>query len=232
MQLNFLWKELQGYTAVMSGLKSATSILAASNVVLLQFERPADQSVTVQNKRAAFGQGYYDKYAGKTAAAPSAPVTPSTPAAPATGYKVGDIVQFTDGAVYSSANASLPAHSRPASRCKVTQVYNGKHPYHLISEDGKGVHGWVDAMDVKPLGASQPAAFAPYSVRVTGNPLTIRKGPGTSYGSAGSISPSFGSHLIPHGDYLQKYLKKDQQANEFVQQAKINEKEGSEIKKN
>lgn len=76
-QLNFLWKELQGYTAVISGLKAATSILAASNVVLTQYERPADQSVAVQNKRAAFGQSFHDKYAGKPTTAPVAPSKPA-----------------------------------------------------------------------------------------------------------------------------------------------------------
>lgn len=83
------------------------------------------------------------------------PVTPTPAPTPSTGdYKVGDIVQFTSGGVYTSANASTPAHSRGKSRCKVTQTYNGKHPYHLISEDGAGVHGWVDAVDVSPITAS------------------------------------------------------------------------------
>ena len=40
---------------------------AASNAVLLQFERPADQSAAMQEKRAGYGQTYYDKYAAKTA---------------------------------------------------------------------------------------------------------------------------------------------------------------------
>jgi hypothetical protein len=63
MQLDFFWKELQGYTGVISALKSAKSVLDASNAILLQYERPADQSVAVQSKRAGYGQAYYDKYA-------------------------------------------------------------------------------------------------------------------------------------------------------------------------
>ena len=63
-QLNFLYKELsEGYKAVLADLKTAKSVLEASNSVLLKFERPADQSVNVQNKRASYGQIYYDKYA-------------------------------------------------------------------------------------------------------------------------------------------------------------------------
>lgn len=70
---------------------------------------------------------------------------PSTPNTPTEGVKVGDVVNFKGGPVYSSADASAPTHTRTASKCKVTATYKGKHPYHCISEDGKGVYGWVDA---------------------------------------------------------------------------------------
>lgn len=65
MQLDFLYKELsEGYKAVLSILKSAKSVREASDAVLLKFERPADQSTSVQVKRAGYGQTYYEKYAG------------------------------------------------------------------------------------------------------------------------------------------------------------------------
>lgn len=63
MQLDFLWKELHGYSGVMKTLRNATSVRDASNAVLLQYERPANQGTTVQNTRASYGQRYYDKYA-------------------------------------------------------------------------------------------------------------------------------------------------------------------------
>lgn len=67
MQLDFLYSELSsGYSSVLATLKSATSVLQASNAVLLNFERPADQSTSVQNKRASYGQSYYDKFATST----------------------------------------------------------------------------------------------------------------------------------------------------------------------
>lgn len=67
-QLGFLMQELAGsFKAVLNALKSATTVKAASNAVLLQFERPADQSAAVQTKRAGYGQTYYDKYAAKDA---------------------------------------------------------------------------------------------------------------------------------------------------------------------
>lgn len=64
MQLGFLWKELtEDYPGVVSVLRSASSVRAASDKVLLDFERPADQSDAVRARRAKFGQSYYDKYA-------------------------------------------------------------------------------------------------------------------------------------------------------------------------
>ncbi len=86
MQLSFLWKELSGYTAVMNTLKSAASVLAASNAILTGYEKPADQSATVQKKRAEYGQKYYDKYA-KKAATPAA-FTPYTVKVTATDLRI------------------------------------------------------------------------------------------------------------------------------------------------
>ena len=65
MQLDFLFKELsEGYKGVLNTLKTTGSVRAASDSVLLNFERPADQSEAVKTKRAGYGQTYYDKYAG------------------------------------------------------------------------------------------------------------------------------------------------------------------------
>ena len=70
MQLDFLFKELsEGYKTVLAALKTATSVKAASDNVLLRFEKPADQSDAVKAKRAGYGQTYYDKYAGDSTAA-------------------------------------------------------------------------------------------------------------------------------------------------------------------
>lgn len=68
MQLGFLMRELEsGYKAVLAALKSTSSVREASDTVLLQFERPANQGAAVKEKRAGYGQTYYDKYAGKGA---------------------------------------------------------------------------------------------------------------------------------------------------------------------
>lgn len=63
-QLGFLMKELkESYGGVLTVLKSAGSVRQASDKVLLEFERPANQGTAVQEKRAGFGQKYYDTYA-------------------------------------------------------------------------------------------------------------------------------------------------------------------------
>ncbi len=63
MQLDFLYLELTRNKHILSVLENATSVRQASDVMLLQYERPADQSVSVQEKRAAFGQEYFDQFA-------------------------------------------------------------------------------------------------------------------------------------------------------------------------
>lgn len=48
MQLDFLMIELSsGYKGLLNTLKTTNSVKEASNGVLLQFERPADQSVSM-----------------------------------------------------------------------------------------------------------------------------------------------------------------------------------------
>lgn len=68
MQLAFLLKELDGYSAVMKTLKTAASIREASDAVLTKYERPADQSETAKARRAGYAQRYYDDYAGLSSA--------------------------------------------------------------------------------------------------------------------------------------------------------------------
>lgn len=65
-QLDFLMKELrEGYVGVLETLCNANSVLEASNEVLFRFERPANQDESVQTKRCAFGQKYYDQFANQ-----------------------------------------------------------------------------------------------------------------------------------------------------------------------
>lgn len=64
MQAEFLLMELETrFTAVLSIIKTAKSVREASDAVLLRFECPADTSESVRQRRAAFGDSYYQKFA-------------------------------------------------------------------------------------------------------------------------------------------------------------------------
>lgn len=64
-QLKFLMKELsESFPGVLQALRSATSVREASDVVLLQFERPASKDTeATQTKRAGYGQTYFNQFA-------------------------------------------------------------------------------------------------------------------------------------------------------------------------
>lgn len=63
-QLEYLVYELKTkYKSVYNALVGATEILAASNVVLKDFENPKNQGDSVKKYRASLGQAIYDKYA-------------------------------------------------------------------------------------------------------------------------------------------------------------------------
>lgn len=179
-QLEFLIKELSGsYKGVWSDLKNATSILDASNSVLLKFERPANQGESVQKKRAEYGQKYYDKYADlPVATEPEAPEAPTTPAE--LEFKVGDIVNFNGTNHYASANASTGPKVK-ASKAKITAIHkSGKHPYHCraVNDAGAfigGVYGWVNAADLSAIVAETPAP-KPTTPTTPVTPAAIKKG--------------------------------------------------------
>lgn len=60
-QLEYLDKEMIR-TGLKKALNASKSVREASDIMLLKYERPADQSNAVQVKRAGYGQTYYDKY--------------------------------------------------------------------------------------------------------------------------------------------------------------------------
>lgn len=67
VQLDHLWGELPGYRPTYNAIKNAKSIRQASDMVLTDFERPADQSEKAKSYRASLGQGYYEKFSGNKA---------------------------------------------------------------------------------------------------------------------------------------------------------------------
>lgn len=67
MQVDFFIKEMkEEYKSVWTVLTSAKTVREASDAVLLKFERPADQSESVQKKRAGYGEDYLKKCGGSS----------------------------------------------------------------------------------------------------------------------------------------------------------------------
>lgn len=135
-QLDFLMKELsESYKGVLNTLKTAKSILDASNAVLMNFERPADMGEAVQAKRCAYGKKYYDKYAKVQ--------TPPETEKPVTGIKKGDIVSIANGAKYTSG-AAIPAWV--IAKKWIVREVSGSRVVIDKSEDGKNsINSPVDA---------------------------------------------------------------------------------------
>ena len=61
-QLEFMWKELDGYKSVLRTLFDATSVREASDAVMLKYEVPGDTSEKNREHRAALGQSIYDRH--------------------------------------------------------------------------------------------------------------------------------------------------------------------------
>ncbi len=120
MQLDFLWKELQGYTAVIKVLKAAKSIKEASDAVLTGYEKPANQSDSVKAKRTSYGQGYFDKFATTK---PSVPTGEGASGASGTTYKVksGDNLTKIAKAYNTTVDAIVAANK--AKYPKITRNY-------------------------------------------------------------------------------------------------------------
>ena len=141
-QLEFLWDELQKYTAVTKVLYSCGSIQEASDVVLTKFERPANMGDSVKKKRAAYGQRIFDRQTGvKEQVAESEP----TPVVTKAKKKV---VKITGTAVYIRKYASK--YSKVLGTVKKGEEFewildgmNENSGWRAIRY--KGDHAWVSA---------------------------------------------------------------------------------------
>lgn len=66
MQLEFFYKELYVNPILYRLLKNSKSIKEASDGILHKYERPADQSKKVEEKRASYGIKFYEQYADES----------------------------------------------------------------------------------------------------------------------------------------------------------------------
>ena len=127
-QLDFLWKELQGYTSVLNTLKSATTVKTASDAVLTGYERPSDQGDAVKEKRAGYGQTYFDKYAGTKTEKPAGTCTAAKVIAVAVdqiGYKEKASNTSLDSKTANAGSANYTKYARDFDQ-KYPKWYNGK----------------------------------------------------------------------------------------------------------
>ena len=65
LQLRYLIDEIQKYKIVWETLTKAKTVVEASDIVMLKYEKPANTSSAAKLKRAEYGERYYDTY-GKT----------------------------------------------------------------------------------------------------------------------------------------------------------------------
>jgi len=61
-QLSYMWIEIQKYATVIDAVMNATNIRTASDIVMLKYERPAGTGEAQRQKRANYGQKYYDQF--------------------------------------------------------------------------------------------------------------------------------------------------------------------------
>lgn len=162
MQLEYMMKELLSYQNVLGAIVHGTSIREVSDIFMVKYEAPADQSEYAKARRGSFSQTFYDRYV-------NSPVTPVTPGQPVEekdpepsvqpiipginpepiiqqAIQVGETVNFLGGKHYVSSLLNLGFEAKPGL-VQVTYINEGaKHPYHVQAIKGSTstAYGWVD----------------------------------------------------------------------------------------
>lgn len=177
IQLEFMWTEIQSSESIMNILKKATSISQASDIILTEYERPADQSTAVRLKRAQYGQTYYDKYASKQ----TVPTKRTYPKPP-----------FTVQVSVSDLNY----RSKP-SKDGIVKGQTGKGIFTIVEVSNdwgklKSGAGWIylggsDNCIINTTSRNESKNTS-FKVRVDIANLNIRKGAGTDYSTIGKYT--------------------------------------------
>lgn len=64
LQLEYMWKELkESYKTAYNSIINATNIRESSDIIMLKYEKPANTSETMKQKRANYGQKFYNMFA-------------------------------------------------------------------------------------------------------------------------------------------------------------------------
>jgi len=139
-QLEFLCIELTQYPAVFNALRNATSFRPASDIVLEQFENPADKSEKVKAYRASLAEKWFEKFAG----------TASTPVEPQAGESCTPdaVIAVAIGELgyhEKASNAALDdreANSGSANFTKYARDFDQKYPQWFNGK--KQSYAWCD----------------------------------------------------------------------------------------
>ena len=102
-QLEYLCIELTQYPAVFATLRSAASFRPASDIVLEQFENPADKSEKVKVYRAGLAEKWFEKYAA------SEPMQPTSEQAEGKGCSPDAVIAVAIGELGYHEKASNTA---------------------------------------------------------------------------------------------------------------------------
>lgn len=62
IQLEYMWIELQTYKTVLNAITKATNIREASDIIMARYEKPANTTEAAKQKRADYGQKFYDEF--------------------------------------------------------------------------------------------------------------------------------------------------------------------------
>ena len=148
MQVDYFLKEMkEEYSAIWKVLTTAKTVREASDAVLLKFERPADQSETVQVKRAGYGQEYFDKYAATAASKPAEvkPAQESSQVASCTASKLIAVAVAEIGYREKASNSQLDdktANAGSANYTKYARDFDQKYPNWYNGK--KNGYAWCD----------------------------------------------------------------------------------------
>lgn len=149
MQVAFTLQELKSYSAVLKVLQSTTSVKEASDIVLTQFERPADMSDAVKTKRAAYGQKFYDQFAAaKQPTEDSSPAQPEKDVAGAAAAVIADLRKagYSNYEIYQIGktvkNGVYDAYIDDMAKLVIAGKYgNGQERKEKLAAEG---HPWTE----------------------------------------------------------------------------------------
>lgn len=200
MQMNFFWQELQGYKGIIDSLKKCNTIKEASNIMLHQYEKPADQSATVENKRAKYGEEAKVRIEATLAGKTSATVTNTTSSTTTTSSKVINGITVKPYTVKILVDALNYRNGPGTNYGRLGTVKKGSI-YTIIEESEdrawgklKSGAGWislnskyVSKTSTSTNTTTNTASKLPYTIKITCNALNYRKGPGTNYATVGTV---------------------------------------------